>query len=229
MSLVFDFDDVRKAVAMVEDAIERTKAETSAAHMAAATAAAADPFHDFSERPIFAPMMVAMWKTETTFPMILRRSLLIAIYSHVEHILKQWCDGLQNDWSLPRSFKSFEKKEGNGKGTPETCLLYLRDVAKLALDNFQSWPEWAASEGYRAARNCLAHDGGAVVNAADVAKIEKLACVSVDDSGLLTDRSTIVLLPGSCEEAVNVADVILARVLAAYQTHPTVANATRTQ
>jgi hypothetical protein len=227
MSLVFNFDDVRKAVAMVEDAIARTKAETSAEHMKAAMAAAADPFHEISERPIFAPMMVAMWKTETTFPMILRRSLLIAIYSHVEHILKQWCNGLQDEWSLPGAFKSFQKKEGNGKGTPETCLLYLRDVAKLSLDNFQSWPEWAASEGYRAARNCLAHDGGTVVDAADRAKIETLACVSVDDSGLLTDRSTILLLPGSCEEAVNVAEGILAHVLAAYRTHPTVAMRTQ--
>jgi hypothetical protein len=109
-TLIFDFDHVRAAVAMVEDVIERNRVETFDTAAASAHAAAQDPTHDWITHPVMAPMAAAMWNAEMTFPLILRRSIMIAICSHVEHILRRWCELLHDEWSLPHDLDAFPKK-----------------------------------------------------------------------------------------------------------------------
>lgn len=74
------------------------------------------------------PTGPACRSAEITLPAILRRSLLIAIYSHVEHVLQRWCDGLHKEWSLARDFAAFKRTvPGSTKPKPTLYLLYLRD------------------------------------------------------------------------------------------------------
>ncbi len=221
-SAAFNFDDVRQAVAMVERAIEQQKKETKISADHAMKAAAADPFHSFTKNPVFAPMAVAFWRVETTFPLILRRSLLVAVYSHVEHVLHQWCVGLHAEWSLPMTYRKFRDKQPK-RPTPVLYLLYLRDQAGIALGTFDSWPEWNALDRYREARNCIAHDGGLVENAGKQVLIEALPHVLVDRSGLLNESPTIVLGPGACEAAVDAAERFFERLWSIYAQDPRIA------
>ncbi len=59
--------------------------------------------------PVFGPAGLALWEAEMTFPLILRRSLFIAICSHVEHVLRRWCHMLRGEWELARDLKAFPR------------------------------------------------------------------------------------------------------------------------
>jgi len=217
-SIAFHFAHVRKVIAIVEEAVERAKKETHDEQQARARKAAANPFHNFIENPVFAPMGEALWEAQVTLPTILRNSLLIAIYSHVEHALLRWCSLLHKEWSLSKSIDSFKRKEG--ESTPHRYLRYMRDEAGVALGDFEQWPEWSKIDAYREARNCLAHDGGIVVDADKRAKIASLPQVQVDDSGLLSDYPVVHLLPGACEAAAETANSFLSRMAEVCQQDP---------
>jgi hypothetical protein len=210
--LIFGFDDVSAAIEIVEKAIAESSAATEALSTAQAKKAAADPSHSYIENPVFAPMAAEFWKAEMTFPIILRRSLFIAICSHVEHVLRQWCDFLDAEWTLKQPFGSF-KKRGN-ESDLHHCVRYLHDVAALPLADFESWQEWNALDAYRIARNCLAHNGGLVDRATDGPKIESLPQFQVDTSGLLMIAPVVHLLPGACEAAAQNARAFFERLTA---------------
>jgi hypothetical protein len=212
--VAFNFDHVRQVVAMIEGAIEHSKAELQAASkkiLDAAVQASANDSHFFTKNRIFSNLGVGYWDVEMTFPLILRRSLLVAIYSHTEHILRQWCLGLHVEWKLPNSFNSFKKKQKK-LPTPVLYLLYLRDEAKISFGNFESWPEWEPLDSYRKARNCLAHDGGLVEDSNDQKAIAGLSNIEVDDSGLINQSPTIILEPGACEKAVDLVEQLFERM-----------------
>jgi len=222
-SVLFNFEQLREAIRIVEEGVARTKTDSKTKADATLAAAVKDPFHSFIDNPVFAPMAVAWWETEITLPAILRRSLLIAIYSHVEHVLRQWCDGLHKEWSLTRDLAVFKRSvPGPTRPTPMLCLLYLRDEAGLALGDFERWKEWDLMDAYRVARNCLAHDGGIVDRDDDRQKVETLPKVEVDTSGLLSRSPMIHLMPGACEKAVDAADDFFDRVAEVYRRHPRV-------
>ena len=163
-----------------------------------------------------APMGAAMWNAEMTFPIILRRSIMIAISSHVEHVLRRWCELLHGEWSLPRKLG----KPSNGQSDLQNCMIYLKDVAGLSLGDFEKWPEWLHVDGYRVARNCLAHNGGIVERQGDRAKIALLAHVEVDESGLLLEHPVVHLLPGACDAALDVVKTFFDRLAHACQQDP---------
>jgi len=224
--VLFNFEHLREAIRIVEEAVVRTQADSKAKADATLAAAVKDPFHSFIDNPVFAPMAVAWWETEITLPAILRRSLMIAIYSHVEHVLRQWCDGLHREWALTRDFAAFRRSvPGPTRPTPTLYLLYLRDEAGLRLEDFERWKEWDVLDGYRVARNCLAHDGGIVGRDDDRSKIEALPHVQVDTSGLLSRSPMIHLVPGACESAVDAANEFFERVVGLYRRHPRVVQA----
>jgi len=60
-NLVFDFDHVRAAIALVEAAIEASREETERVGREALAKAVADPTHSFIKEPVFAPLGAAMW------------------------------------------------------------------------------------------------------------------------------------------------------------------------
>lgn len=216
--VTFDFEDVRRAIELVEATIERNKTETAEASRAAAMKAAMDPSHSFIEKPVFAPMAAAFWEAEMTFPLILRRSLLIAISAHTEHVLRCWCRWLEAEWSLPRGVTEFKKERR--ESDLHQNVRYLRDEAKIALTDFEGWPEWQRVDAYRIARNCLAHDGGAVEDPDHRAKVGTLPHIQVDESRLLIDRPVVHVLPGGCEAAAEAADAFLERLAEVCQADP---------
>jgi hypothetical protein len=214
-SLIFGFDDVRTAIEMVEGAIDRKKTEVMEAGHAALAKAARNPDHSWVKNPVFGPFQAAMWESDIGFPMILRRSLLIAIYSHVEHILLRWCHWLHEQWSLKNDVGSI--KRSKGESTPHFYLRYLRDVAGLDCGDFRQWPEWPSLDAYRLARNCLAHDGGIVDNAADGVKIGALPHVDIDSSGLLLNHPALIHVgPGACEAAAETSNAFFDRLTQIY-------------
>jgi hypothetical protein len=224
--VLFNFEHLREAIHIIEEAVVRTRADSKTESDARLAAAMKNPFHSFIDDPVFAPMAVEWWKTEITLPAILRRSLLIAIYSHVEHVLRQWCDGLHKEWELTRDFTTFKRAvPGPTKPAPTLYLLYLRDEAGLALDDFEGWKEWGVLDAYRVARNCLAHDGGIVDRTPDRQKIESLPYIEVDTSGLLSRSPMIHLMPGACENAVGAANEFFERVVDIYRQHSRVVEA----
>src|SRR4051794_22898595 len=79
--VIFDFDHVRAAIASVETAIKAAQKETDEASGAAVVEAAADPDRDFMEKPLLAPIFIEWWGVNMTFPLILRRSMFIAVCS----------------------------------------------------------------------------------------------------------------------------------------------------
>lgn len=216
--VTFDFEHVRRAIELVEAAIERNKTQTTEASRAAAMKAAMDPSHSFIEKPVFAPMAAAFWEAEMTFPLILRRSILIAISAHTEHALRCWCRWLEAEWLLPRGLDSLSPQ--GRESVLHRGVRYLRDEAKIALDDFEDWPEWQRVDAYRIARNCLAHDGGAVEDPEHRAKIEALPQIQVDESRLLIDRPVVHVLPGGCEAAAEAADAFLQRLATVCQDDP---------
>jgi hypothetical protein len=141
---------------------------------------------------------------------ILRGALLISIASHVEQVLRLWCDLLHGEWALPR-------KVGRApRGTPVVlhCMTYLRDVAGLAIGGFEQWDEWRVVEACKTARDCLAHEGGTVNQLADRATIERLPKVKVETSGLLAEEPTLFIDAGACEAAVDNARAFFDRLTA---------------
>jgi hypothetical protein len=75
-------------------------------------------------------------------------------------------------------------------------------------------------DGYRVARNCLAHDGGIVRKQLDRSRISALPHVQVDESRLLMAQPTVHLLPGACESAVETATAFFDRLSAICQLDP---------
>jgi hypothetical protein len=217
-TLIFNFDHVRAAVAMIEGAIEKERAELRVATSAArrATRAVQDPNHSFLEDPVMAPLAVAIFDSALTFPMILRRAMLIAIASHVEHVLRRWCAWLHEEWRIQRTEKELWQK---GESDVHRCMRYLRDETGLALGDFEKWQEWAPIDGYRVARNCLAHNGG-IVESKDRARLASLPALTVEEDGLLAADAVIVLDAGACEAAVEAAKAFMDRLSGVAQQDP---------
>lgn len=217
-SLTFDFDSVRAVIGLMEAAVEELKAQTAAAHEERLHRAASSPSTNFLKEGIFARMGSEMWATEMTFPLILRRSLFIAISSHVEHVLRRWCAWLHSEWGLRRNLETFRKETKKPQPTPDLqfCMEFLRDEAGLALGDFFAWDEWSTVDGCRVARNLLAHHGGIVDTGKpkDLAKLEALAHVTVDRSRILADEPVVHLLPGACEAAAENAEKFFERLTA---------------
>jgi hypothetical protein len=123
---LYDFEHVREAIAIVEKAIEHSRLEAEKAGGQSIEQAVANPYHSYIENPVFARLAVAMWRTEMTFPLILRRALFIAICSHTEHVLKRWCRFLHAEWKLQPSFDAFARtNKGQRKSTVHLLVLYL--------------------------------------------------------------------------------------------------------
>jgi hypothetical protein len=192
--------DVRRVIDIVEEALKRREAEVSDAGRASALKAAADPFHNFIQNPVFAPMGVELWKAMDTFPRILRNAMLIATYSHVEYLLLSWCESPAAMGEFPE-LRDFPR--GRRESYPHHYLRYLRDGVGMPLGDFTQWPEWGPLNTYRVARNCLAHNGGIVRNAADHAAIGALPGIEIDETGLAVHEPVVHLLPGSCEAAAD--------------------------
>lgn len=215
-SLIFGFEQVQRAIEVIECA---SKAEQDGARAAASEAvreATRDPSRSFIDKPLFAPMGQAAWYAEMTLPLILRRSLFIAICSHVEHVLRRWCHLLHEEWSLTRNLQTFPKAPPR-ESDLHHCMRYLRDEAALALTGFETWPEWMRLDAYRVVRNRLTHDGGIVEHDGEAERLSALPHIEVDESGLLMGEPTIVLLPGACEAAAENAKTFFDRVTAVCQ------------
>jgi hypothetical protein len=212
----FGYGDIQRVVELVEKAIASNAAETTEARRSAASKAAADPFHDYIKTPVFTPQASEFWKAELMFPRVLRSALMIAIYSHTEYLLLSWCESIAPDPSAPKSLR----KLGDGESYPARYLRYLRDDGKLDLGDFTKWPEWDSIDGYRRARNCLAHRGGIVESEEDKAKIGALKQFNIDDSGLQISESLVHLLPGACEAACELAKAFIARAVAVAERDP---------
>lgn len=213
------FTDMRAAVALAEGAIEQGKRDAKARGDAALAKAVADPNHSSIESPVFAPMAQEFWKSEMTFPIFLRQAMFIAIHSHVEHLLLQWCHWLHEEWSLSQGIRAGRKKRGNS--TLLCYVLYLRDEAGLNIGGeFERLPEWKLIDAHRLARNCLAHEGGIVTTSTHRRTIESIPHVQVDDSGLLRDEPVIHLLPGACEAAIDASSAFFLRLVALLDSSP---------
>jgi hypothetical protein len=197
-NLIFGFDDVRRVIQLVEAAIDTNKVSTQEAGQDSLRRAAADPSHNWVDRPVFAPMADSMWEAEMTFPLILRRALFIAICAHVEHVLRQWCELLHDEWSLASELRSFSRTPAR-EADVHRCMRYLRDAAGLAIGDFEQWPEWPKIDACRVARNLLAHDGGLVEDPEQRKRLAQLQHVEIDESGILMAEPVLHLLPGACE------------------------------
>jgi hypothetical protein len=151
------------------------------------------------------------------FPTILRRSLMIAICSHTEHVLRRWCSLLQAEWALPKP-----GKRQPGQSDIEHLMLYQRDVAGLSLADFSTWPEWQTIDAYKLVRNVLAHKGGTVDDPSQQARIEAadLRGVTIDTMMPPFDGPTIHLEVGACPAAVAAAQRFFARLSAIVQQDP---------
>lgn len=218
-SLTFNFEQVSRAIAIVEDGIARYAEAVTEANNAAVEEAMRKPLErDFIKEPLFGPMMLNLLEAGMTFPIILRRSLLISIYSHAEHALRSWCEFLKEEWSLERRTDKLDRL--GGESTQALYMRYLRDEAKLPLNDFQDWPEWKQLDGYRNARNCLAHNGGAVTTATQRKQIEELPKIMVDDSTLLMQYPVVHVLPGGCEAAAEICKSFFGRLAEVCQEDP---------
>jgi len=216
-SAAFGFDDVRRAIDLIEKGVDENKATTETRGNEEALAVAADPTRSFLNEGIFTSMALDALYSEMTFPMILRRSLLIAICSHVEHVLRRWCGLLEDAWGLP----AFEpKKKQQGESDLHRCMRYLRDDAALAIHGFEGWAEWQLLEAYRKARNALTHDGGIVRTPAERETIAALPHLELDDSGLLVEEEQLHLLRGACEAAAENAMAFFERLTRVFDADP---------
>jgi hypothetical protein len=205
----FGFGDIQRVISLVEKAAEQNAAETIEAGHSVALKAAADPSHSFIKRPVFAPLGAELWKAKVTFPRILRGALLVAIYSYTEFLLRQWCESLSDNLSLPKSFT----KRLKGESVLQGYMNYLRQEAKFDLADFATWSEWERMDAYRRARNCLVHNGGIVEDLEDRLKIDALPKIEIDESGLQLREPIIHLLPGACEAAADTAKAFIGRVV----------------
>ena len=212
----FGFADIQRVVDLAEKAVEQNAAETADAGRAAALKAAADPSHSFVKNSVFAPMGQELLKAELTFPRILRSALLIAIYSHTEFLLLSWCESISNDPNVSKVLK----KTQDGESYPGRYLRYLRDDAEIALGDFKIWPEWKAVDGYRRARNCLAHRGGVIDDDEEQRRIGALPHIEIDKTGLQVSEPMVHLLPGACGAAAETAKAFIGRVVAIAERDP---------
>lgn len=174
--------DVRRVVDLVEESLKRREAEVSEAGRAAALKAGPIRSTTSPKEAIFAPMGSELWTAMDTFPRILRNAMLIATYSHVEYLLLSWCES-PAEVGGPPARSDFPRSSRN-ESYPHYYLRYLRDGAGLPLGDFTRWPEWAPLNAYRAARNCLARNGGVLRKARDRAAIFTLPHVEIDETGL---------------------------------------------
>jgi hypothetical protein len=213
---------VEAAIAIVEDAVKASKVEVDEARQTALAKAVTDPNHSFTRQPVFAPMAAATWDVEMTFPLILRRSLFIAVCSHIEHVLHRWCDFLRAEWNLvlePKAFAKKSKKKNKGETTSKALMRYVVEVAQVgAIANYETWPELAKLEAYWRARNCIVHDGGIVDDEPTRKILDGMEHIEVDESHLLLDVPAVVhLLPGACSDAAQTAKVFFERLTVACQ------------
>ena len=213
--LVFDFEHVQAAIKIVEAAIAETKVSATdfgqervreAVARAGAAALKGEKF-SFIEDGVFSGNAAALWTTHMTFPMILRRSLFIAICSHVEHTLRQWCRWLHREWGLS---KELGKKQSH-ESDLQNCVNYLPDVAGLQLAGYEQWPEWVQLDTYRVARNCLVHDGG-IIPDRNLRKLKAASKLEVVEPGLISDEYMIHVLEDTCPDAASVAQRFFQRL-----------------
>ena len=220
--LTFDFEHVRQAVSMVEAAIEASQAEARQVVSEETAKRIASPGRSFITEPHFPAMGAMLLDVDLTFPLILRRSLLIAVCSHVEHVLKQWCEFLHDEWKLTRAPQSvLDDKALKRRTTAFKLLRYLDEVAGLNVSEFETWPEWTTFDAYWAARNALVHEGGDIDKPDALAKIETLEYVEADISQFLSMADKVVhLLPGACEHATETARLLIERLYTSCQADP---------
>lgn len=210
----FGFGDIQRVVEIVENAVVANAGERKKANRASLLAAARDPFPEGKGYATFTSMATDFWQTEMIFPRVARSALLIAIYSHTEYLLLSWCMSAAPD---PVRARAALKRKNIGESTPERYLRFLRDDVGIAIGDFTTWPEREAIDGYRRARNCLAHNGGIVDDPDDSKKLAKLPKIQIDESGLLGSEAIVHLLPGACEAAARTAQAFVGRALAALE------------
>lgn len=208
----FGFADMQSAITLVETAIKRNEVETAEAGRAAALKAAADPGHSYMKNPVFVPMGRELRKASRTLPRLLRSGLFIQIYSQTEFLLLAWCESLSDDAG---ALSKHLKKRNDKESSIARYLRFLRDDANIALGDFTTWPEWEAiDDGYRAARNALAHRGGVIDEADDQKKIAALPHIMIDTSRLQVSEPIVHLMPGACEAAAATAQAFIGRAIA---------------
>jgi hypothetical protein len=173
---------------------------------AAEAVLAGRPFSFIEEGP-FTGMSAGLWNVHWTFPMILRRSLFVAVCSHTEHVLRRWSHHLRERWAIGRKLG----RPKDGKTDIQNCMEYLRDEVKLGVDGFEQWPEWIAVDTNRLIRNLLTHDGGIVLDD-DRGKFSALSYIEVDDSELVSEEPMLNLLPGAPETAAKTAKEFFERL-----------------
>lgn len=207
----FGFENIRRVAALIESAVKANATATKDAHQASLLAAARDPLPDAKNYSTFRAMGADYWKTEMTFPRVARNALLIAIYSQTESLLLSWCMSAAID---AVAAKSALKKRAKGEAMLDRYLRCLRDDVGIEIGDFSRWPEWEAIDGYRRARNCLAHNGGVVDTLEDAEKIAALPHIQVDRSRMLASEPVVHLLPGACEAAASTAQAFIGRIVA---------------
>lgn len=210
---IFDFEDVAEAIRVVEDGIARRAELAREKGEQRILDAAKDLTTSFLEARPFSIMAAELWQTGVVLPVILRRSLLVAILSHVEFVLKRWCVGLRGHWQLGRA-----PKKPSNENASHYYLRYLAEEARLQIGDFETWKEWETFEAYWAARNAIVHDAGSIAVPSEAANaVDKLQFVKIDKSRLLLPGEGIVhVLPGACEEAASIAENLLERIGRAY-------------
>lgn len=90
------------------------------------------------------------------YPNILRRALVLAVYSLVEVELKTKCHYEEKQKQLPKSFMKM-KVRGRNLSFLEKAEKYLIEEAK---NEFPKTPEWTEIDNYRKLRNCIIHNQG---------------------------------------------------------------------
>lgn len=213
--LLLDLEHIRAVIAFAEEAIAREQRRTQDAIDAARPRIQDVALAALEGDP---RLPEGLFNSGLTFPTILRRSLMIAICSHTEHTLREWCGFLHSEWRLSRTLR--ETPKTFRQSDIDHCMTYVRDVGGLPLVDFASWPEWQMVDRYRVVRNLLAHNGGDVADPRDQLRIAGLPDISLDDAMLLLPWPTIRLEPGACEAAVDAAKLLFGRLSAIVQQDP---------
>lgn len=203
---LFDFEDVLQAAALVEGAVQRHSEAKRAEGEERYRGMAADPSRSFLKELPFTKMALDSWKTDFVFPAILRGSLLVAVCSHTEGVLKLWCRGLEENWKLVSGWK----KRPNERAS-DASLRYLAEVAGLVMPTVGAWPEVAKLNAYWDVRNFIVHSASVVDKELDVGPIADF--VEVDDSQLVSPYDRVIHVgPGACEDAARAAKGLLDRI-----------------
>jgi hypothetical protein len=210
-SVLFDFEDVLEATKLVESAIEAKGAKEAAEHMAHAREIASNPMRSFLEELPFTKYAQKSWRTNFALPTIGRGSLLVAITSHLEGVLRLWCDALREVRRLaPVTFPTSKSKL-------DAYLEYLEKIAALPINGYEEWEEFKKAKAYMAVRNCIVHEAWVVTS--DLRNFELIsAYVGLDNSGLLMAAEKVVhLRPGACEDAAKTAKSFLDRISRSFE------------